>query len=296
MPLTPELEALLGTITDQAKREGLRKELESGYLRQSDYSRKMNEIAETEKTRAEAYAKGINWVETNKANYAEAIRQRDAAIAKAKEAEEKAAQLSSSTTHQTDFNVDMSDEAAVAEAIRKANAEAQQARQEAAKLAATVTRINKMIDDGELVTATKFEEEAGKRLEAFSRATMDVLGTIAKGKSEFGIDIDRDKLLNEAAKYGGDLNKAYESVTADARLEKLKADIRNEVGKEYEAKYANTNGNPLAPGVPPLVGPLQAMIDGQRNPEGTIDSSIKADGSGRLARAIAAELRAEGKF
>jgi hypothetical protein len=103
-------------------------------------------------------------------------------------------------------------------------------------------------------------------------------------------------LLNEAAKRGGDLGAAYDEVTKDARLEKIKADIRNEVTKEFEAKYANTNGNPLAPGAPPLVGPLQAMIDGQRNAESAIDPSLKADGSGRLARAIAAELRAEGKF
>jgi small-conductance mechanosensitive channel len=308
MSLTPEIESLLSKVTDATKREGLRKqfedpslgdfnkELSASVLRQADYSRKMNELTEMEKTKLAAYDKGLSWVEGNRANYSEAIKQRDAAITRAAEFELKAASLAKNPAANTEFNLNMSDEAQVAQAIKEARQEASAARQDAATLADSVTKIKKMLDDGELLTAAQFEQEAGKRLEAFSRATMDVMGTIAKGKSEFGVDIERDALLNEAARYGGDLGKAYESVTAGARLEKIKTDIRNEVTKELEAKYANSAGNPLASGAPPMMGPLQAMVFAQKNPESTIDPSIPADGSGRLAHAIAAELRAEGKF
>lgn len=310
MSLTPEIEALLSKVSDATKREGLRKqfedpslldfskELSASVLRQSDYSRKMNELTEMEKTKLAAYDKGLGWVEQNRSNYAEAIKQRDAAIARAAELEQKATALTkgAATPNPSDFNLNMSDEEQVAQAIKAARAEAYAARQDAASLAETVTKFSKMLDNGELLTASQFEQEAGKRLEAFSRATMDVMGTIAKAKNEYGVDVDREALLTEAAKYGGDLGKAYEAVTSSARLEKLKADIRGEVTKEMEAKFANGAGNPLASGAPPMMGPLQSMVFAQNNPEATIDPSIPADGSGRLAHAMAAELRAEGKF
>lgn len=300
MPLTPELDALLSSITDATKREGLRKELESGYLRQSDYSRKMNELTETEATRASAYAKGINWVESNRQNYSQALSERDLAIKKATEAEQRVAALgqAADTGIQTadTLDIDISDEKAVAKAILEARKEAAQATNIAKSLVATVTKLNGMMENGDLVTRDVFEQEAGKRLESFSRATMDVMSTLSKAKSEYGIDVDRDTLLTEAAKFGGDLGKAYESVTSSARMDKIRSDITKQVTEEVEAKYRNNQGNPLASGAPPLMGPLQAMIDGQRNPESSIDPNIPADGSGRLARAIAAELRAEGKF
>ena len=310
MSLTPEIEALLARVSDPTKREGLRrqfedpslqdfsKELSASVLRQADYSRKMNELTEMERTKLAAYDKGLGWVEQNRTNYSEAIKQRDAAIARAAELEQKASDLTkgAGTPNPAEFNLNMSDEEQVAQAIKAARTEAYAARQDAAALAATVTKFSKMLDNGELLTASQFEQEAGKRLESFSRATMDVMATIAKAKNEFGVEVDRDVLLNEAAKYGGDLGKAYESVTSGARLDKLKADIRGEVTKEMEARFANSAGNPLASGAQPMMGPLQSMVFAQKHPEATIDPSIPADGSGRLAHAIAAELRAEGKF
>lgn len=293
MPLTPELESLLA-VAPADKREGLRKELESGYLRQSDYSRKMNELTETDKTRGAAYASGLKWVEDNRTNYSSAVTRLNDAEAKVKELEGLPPKALPTTP--AEINLNMSDEAAVAQAIKDARADAAQARVDASALATKVARIDKLLADGQLLTVDQFEVEAGKRLESYSRATMDVMGALAKGKAEFGLDIDRDAFLNEAAKMGGDLGKAYEIVTAPARLEKMKVEIRNDVTKELEAKYANTNGNPLASGSPPLMGPLQQRVYQTQNPENTIDAAIPADGSGRLAHAIAAELRAEGKF
>jgi hypothetical protein len=310
MSLTPELEALLGKITDPTKREGLRKDLEtgslqefgkevaSGYLRQSEFSRKMNEISEADKVRASAYTEGLKWTNENRANYAEAMKQRDAAIAKAAELERAASSLESKITPpaQSLEDINMDDSAAVAKAIREARAAADSARSDAALLAQKVTRIDQMLASGELLTTQQFNDEGGKRLESFSRATMDVMETISRGKSEFGMDINRDALLKEASNYNGDLGKAYENLTATARLDKIKAELRNDITKELEAKYQATAGNPLASGEPPMMGPLQQMVYQRQNPESTIDPNIPADGSGRLAHAIAAELRAEGKF
>jgi hypothetical protein len=312
MPLTPELEALLGKVADPTKREGLRKQLEdptlldfgkelsAGYLRQSEFSRKMNEITEADNVRRAAYDKGLGWVEQNRANYTQAVKEREAAIEKAKAAEARAAELAKgsnpSATNTTIEDINMSDDNAVARAIKEARTDAANARLEAQRLAGVVTKINTMLDSGELLTTKQFQDEAGKQLEAYSRATMDVMGTMQRAKSEFGLDLDRDALLRESANYNGDLSKAYEKLTSDARMEKIKNDIRAELQKEFDAKQQATQGNPLAAGAPPIMGPLQQMVYQSKNTESQIDPNIPADGSHRLAHAIAAELRAEGKY
>lgn len=296
MSLTPELEALVNQVSDPTKREGLRKDLEAGYLRQSDYSRKMNELNETERTRAEAYAKGIKWVEDNRQNYSEAVRQLKETQKKAEEFEKISAQLNSrSAEPPPNLDIDMTNESEVAKALKEARQDAARAREEANRLAQVVQSLDEKISKGQFVTADQFQTEAAKQLEAYSRATMDVIETRNRAQREYGLDVSRDAILNEAAKYGGDLEKAYENVTAAARLEKIKAEIRKEVTQEVEAKFSNNNTNPLATGAPPLMGPLQQRVFAAKNPESTIDAAIPADGSGRLAHAMAAELRAEGK-
>jgi hypothetical protein len=290
--ITPELENLLALLPAE-KREGARKEIEGGFLRQDEFSRKMNELTENDKRREVAYAEGKTWVENNRTYYKEALAQRDEAVKKAKELEERAANLGKpAPVEDPEINVD--DPIALAKALRKAREDAAAARADAASLSKIVTDVAEKLTNGQLVTLDQFETEGGKRLEAFSKATMDVMQTLQRGQKEYGLDINRDELLKKAEQFGGSLEKAYEDVTAPARLEKLKKDIRDEVTKELEGKY-QSSATPLAPGDTPLaLGPLQQRVFQVANPSSTIDPNIPADGSGRLAHAIAAEMRAEG--
>lgn len=298
MALPQNLEKLVSLITDPAEREATRKDLEGGFLRQEDYSRKMNELSEADKVRRAAYDTGKKWVEENRTYYKEAVSQRDSAMQRAKEAEERLASLATKTNQSNDHldDINVSDEASLAKALKEAREEARLARNQAAEMSKTVTKIDEMIASGQILTADQIQAEAAKQFDAYGEAVISTIETLQRANGEFGKTIDRKTLLAEAAKYGGDLNKAYESVTADLRLEKLKQDIRADVTKEFEAKMAAA-GTPLATGGSPVeLGPLQAMVYAKNNPESTIDPSIPADGSGRLAHAMAAELRAEGKY
>lgn len=284
-------------IADPAEREAQRKELESGFLRQEDYSRKMNALDENEKTRSAAYETGKKWVEDNRTYYKESITQRDAALERAKAAEARLAELTSkAAAPPPPEEINVSDDAILAKALREAREDARTARAEAGKLAETVTRIDQMITNGQLMTAEQIQQEAAKQFEAYGEAVLTTIETLQRSTGEYGKPIDRKVLLAEAAKFGGDLNKAYDVVTADFKLEKIKKEIRDEVTKEFEAKMAAA-GTPLATGATPVeLGPLQSMVFKKAHPESTIDASIPADGSGRLAHAIAAELRSEGKY
>lgn len=279
-------------ITDPAEREAQRKELEGGFLRQEDYSRKMNEFAETRKAHEQAYATGQKWVEDSRAYYKEAV-------ARAKSAEERLAILEKERTTpaaQPMEEINVADDAILAKALREAREDARQARAEAGELAKTVSRIDSMLSSGQLMTAEQIQAEAAKQFEAYGEAVIQTIETVQRANGEYGKPIDRKVLLAEAAKLGGDLNRAYDVVTADFKLEKIKSDIRKEVEDEYKAKMAAA-GTPLATGAPPVeMGPLQNMVFQRQNPTSTIDAAIPADGSGRLAHAIAAELRSEGKY
>lgn len=284
-------------IADPAEREAQRKELEGGFLRQEDYSRKMNEFSETKKAHETAFETGKKWVDDNRTYYKESIAQRDAAIARAQAAEARAAELErKSAAPPPPEEINVSDDAILAKALREAREDARTARAEAGELAKTVTRIDAMLSSGQLMTAEQIQAEAAKQFEAYGEAVIQTIETIQRANGEYGKPIDRKVLLAEAAKYGGDLNKAYDVVTADFKLEKIKADIRKEVEQEFNAKLAAA-GTPLATGAPPVeMGPLQSMVFAKANPQSTIDPNIPANGSGQLAHAIAAELRAEGKY
>jgi hypothetical protein len=302
--LSPELEKLMGFITEKvppADREGMTKlvtELNDGHLRQDEFSRKMNEIADLRKQ----LETGKTWVDDNRAYYKEAIAQRDEALQRAKDAEERAAQLKSNANPNGDHrssvieDVDMDDPTAVSAAIKKARQDAADARADAIKLSESVTKFTNLLESGELVTKSQFDTEGGKKLDAYGRAMLSIFDTQAKAMEEFGKPISRDLLLKEADKWGGSLERAYEVVTADMRREKDKAIMKEELLKEIRAEQAEA-GNPIAPGSPPLqLGPMQARIFAAKTDgDSQIDASIAADGSGRLAHAIAQELRAEGK-
>jgi hypothetical protein len=292
--LPQNFEKLVSLIQDPAEREATRKDLEGGFLRQEDYSRKMNELTEAEKVRAAAYGEGKKWVDENRNNYKTAIQQREEALLRAKELETRLSTMEHKTPPaEPDINV--ADDAILARELKQARADATAARAEASRLSEAVTRIDKMLTDGQLITADRLNEEANKKFEAYGEAILGTVETLQRSNGEYGKSIDRKALLSEAAKFGGDLNKAYDSLTAEFRLDKMKKDIRAEVEKEFQAKL-QVSGAPLAGGGSPMeMGPLQQRVFAAKNPESTIDASIPADGSLRLAHAIGAELRAEGK-
>ena len=296
MALSADFEKLLEHVP-AAEREARRKqlaELEEGNLRQSDYSRKMNELNAAEAARKAAYDEGKKWVDENRNFYKEAITQRDAAIQKAAALE---ASLKPNPRDGSDISLEGIDDPAIAAELRRARVEAKTANDMVAQYGNKIETIQKMLDDGQLITAQRFEEEAGKRLNAYSAAMFDVIDKQAQARTEFGKDIDRAALLTAAQKFNGNLDAAYKEVTADLQIEKLRNEIRSEVNAEWEAKQRE-QGNPIASGATPVaIGPLQARVF-QRPADGesTIDPSIPVDQSGRLAYAMAAELRKEGKY
>jgi hypothetical protein len=302
--LSPELEKLLAFVP-AAEREGMTKivtGLHENGLRQEEFSRKMNEVQDLK----QRYEKGNSWVDDNRAYYKEAIAQRDAAAKKAADLENIVSSLKSGqapgsgTPGAQNFDIksiDMDDPEKVAAAIAQANREAAEARADARKLSEHVTKINDLLEKGQLVTREQFDLEGGKKLESYGQAIMNVMDTVNKAMIEYGKPISRDALLVEADKNGGNLTVAYENLTKEWREEKMKNEWLVAERKKWEEEQAE-KGFPTAPGSAPIgLGPMQKMVfqGNKSGDESAIDPSIKADGSGRLAHAIAQELRQEGK-
>lgn len=284
MPISAELEKLLTLIQDPAEREARKKELtemsENG-LRQADYSRRMNELDAQKKAAEAKHQANIAWYERANKQYA-AIQD------ELKTAQERVAALESARGSGDNFLEEDDD---LQKQLKVARAEAAAAQKQLGELSSTVNNFNTMLSEGKLLTADKFEEEVNKRGDALGAALLDIIDLQDKHRKEYGIDLDRRALLEEAQKRGGNLTQAYEAVTIKAREEKLKKDIEADVEKRYQEKLRNSNV-PYAPSGEPVIGPLQARL--QKKDTG-IPDEVAADGSGRLSSLIGAELRAEGK-
>ena len=298
MPLSAELEKVVNLIQDPAQREATRKrmtELEEGGLRQSDYSKKMNELETREKTRAEQHAANLKWHADNQSYYKQSVAERDAAKKEAEAAASRLRQLEAAKAagdQAGDF--DATDSDAMAKALREARQEAVTAKQAASQLETEVKRIAAALDSGDLMTRKTFEEEANRRLNAYGAAILEVGDYQRKHELEYGKSLDRAKLLEASNRFNGDLEQAYRSVTEDLRIEKMRTDMRAEIQKEFE-DTRKAAGLPIAAGEAPIVGPLQQRVyQNKAMGDSTIDHNIKV-GTGALANAIAAELRAEGK-
>jgi hypothetical protein len=302
MPLSAELEKVVNLIQDPAQREATRKrmqELEEGGLRQSDYSKKMNELETREKDRAAQHAANLKWHQDNQTYYKQSLAERDSAK---KEAEAAAARLkqleAANTAGQQSGDFDPADSDAMAKALREARAEAVTAKQAASQLETEVKRIAAALDSGDLMTREKFNEEANRRLNAYGTAMFAVDDYLRKAETEFGKPVDRatlrNQLLEASNRFNGDLEASYKSVTEDMRIEKMRADMRAEIEKEYTEKR-KADGLPISTGEAPIVGPLQQRVF-QNKPQGesSIDPNIKV-GTGALAHAIAADMRARGE-
>jgi hypothetical protein len=273
MPLSAELEALVGLITDPTKREATRKQLlensENG-LRQSDYSRRMNELTAKQK-------EWQSWHQKADAEFKAAIKERDDLKNRVSLLEE---------AKKGDDLTGVEDEA-LNKALREARAELAEAK-------TRITQFDQMLEQGKLVTADKMEEELVKRGDGLGAAIFDVIDKQTECFETYGKRLDRNQLISEAQKRNGDLQGAYEYLTKDFK----EAKIRQEIEAEYEKKYAErikTSNLPLDQGGgEPNLGPLQVRL--QKKETGNIPEDVMADGSGRLANLVAQELRQEGKF
>jgi chromosome segregation ATPase len=279
MPLSAELEALLGTMTDATKREATRKELEEGNLRQQDYSRKMNELQAKQK-------EWTTWHSDADKKFRDAMAERDNLKARVSELE------TMRKSGQTDDLFNSDDEAAVEKALKQARSELGAAQEKIGKLETAVTDVKRQFDEGKLITAEKFDEEVTRRGDALGAAMFDIIDKQSKYRSEFGKELDRNSLIMEAQKRGGDITAAYDFLTQKDREEKLRKDIETEYEKKYTERLKSANLPVDQGGGEPVLGPLQSRL---QKKETGIPEDVVADGSGRLATLIAQELRAEGK-
>lgn len=285
MPISAELEKVLSLIQDSTEREARRKELtelSDNGLRQSDYSRKMNELAEARKAQEAKHSENLAW-------YERANNQYKTLESELKTAQERAAALESAqgTPGQT-----FQEEAELEKQLAAARKDAADANKKIGELDTTVKTFNEMLKEGKLLTAERFEEEIAKRGDALGAALLDIVDLQDKHRKEYGTDLDRRTLLEEAQKRGGNLSQAYEVVTAKAREDKMRKDIEADVEKRYQERMKNANV-PYAPSGEPVLGPLQARL--QKKDTG-IPDEVLADGTGRLSNLIGQELRQEGKY
>lgn len=275
---------MLALITDPVEREARKKELtelsENG-LRQADYSRKSNELAEQRKTQEAAHQKNIAW-------HQRATKQYDDLKTEHQESLEKIAALESA---QNTPGSTLEDEAELQKQLKLARSEASEAHKKMGELAETVKGFNQMVSEGKLITAEKFNEEVNKRGDALGAAILDIIDLQEQHRKEFGSDLDRKALLEEVNQNNVSLKVAYKTVTEKPREEKMRKDITALVEKEWNEKHKHDNV-PYAQGDPASQGPLQSRL--QKKDTG-IPDDVAADGSGRLASMMAAELRAEGK-
>jgi hypothetical protein len=287
MTLSAELEKLVSLIQDPTEREARKKELselsENG-LRQADYSRKMNELDQTRKAQEDKHKANLAW-------YDRANKQYSTLDADLKAAQERLAALESvKDAGARDGNP--GDEAELDRQLAAARKELGDANKKIGELDTTVKTFNQMMSEGKIITSEKFEEEVNKRGDALGAALLDIIDLQDKHRKEYGTDLDRRVLLEEAQKRGGNLAQAYEFVTAKSREDKLRKDIEADVEKRWQEKAKNSNV-PYASDGEPTLGPLQARL--QKKDTG-IPDEVPADGSGQLSNRIAAELRAEGKY
>jgi hypothetical protein len=277
MALTPELQKLVDLLPE-AEREGTKKMLEEGQLRQADYSRKMNELTAKEK----------EWKDW----HSSADKQYKDALAESKTLKETIAALEAAKASSIDDGLSGDEDAAITKALNAARAELSQARERTANLEQTVQGFTQKIEKGELITAAKFEEEVTKRGDNLGAAIFQVIDLQQKCQADYGKPLDRNQLIAEAQKRGGDIEAAYEFLTKDFSIEKLKATLEADYEKKYNDRIKAAN-LPLdqGSGGEPSLGPLQSRIAKK-------DTGIPDDiplGDPRLANLIGAELRAEGK-
>ena len=290
MALSADLEKLVGLIQDPTEREARRKELtdlSEGSLRQADYSRRMNELDTQKKAQEEKHKSNLDW-------YSRADKQYKTMESDWKAAQDRIAALENVKSAAAAGMLEQTpaEEAEIERQLSSARKELGDANKKIGELDTTVKTFNQMVSDGKIITSDKFEEEVNKRGDALGAALLDIIDLQAKHQREYGSELNRRELLEEAQKRGGNLVQAYEHVTAKSREDKLRRDIEADVEKRYQDKLKNSN-IPYAADGQPVIGPLQARL---MKKDTGIPDDVPADGSGQLSSRIGAELRAEGKY
>jgi hypothetical protein len=287
MALPAELETLLSKILDENVREATRKTLTENHengLRQSDYSKKQNELkVEREKLQTE-WKSHIDWYNTAKDTYEQALEEQKNLEAKVATLESKK-ESSSTVVEELEIN----------KQLKLAQDRADAASVASDKLFKQVSEIDKMIKDGQLITADKFEAAVNRKADGLANAILDVWEKQQSYKNEFGKDLPRQTLIDEAAKHQGNIELAYEALTRGDREEKLKKTIEADYEKKYQDRIKQA-GLPIDNGGTSAydgMGALQKKSLGVK--ETDIPEDIAADGSGRLGYLIAQELVKEGK-
>jgi hypothetical protein len=296
MALPPELEALIAAA-DAKDREGLRKILTENHengLRQADYSKKMNELSEKTK-------KWQDWHKEADAEFRAA--KEEATNLKQRIAElEKAKANAGNPDDDDDLGLTGVEDEALARELRKSQTALRSALDRQAALEEKLTAIDSQIAEGKLITAERFEEEVTKRGDNLGNAIFGIMDIQTKAKEEFGQSLERQKVIEEVQRLGGDFDQAYKNLTEEMKLDKMRKDIEAEYEQKYNERLANSNlptdqGN--ANGEPSNLGPLQTRLAMLNRKEGEGESSIPDDipaGDPRLAKLMGAELRSEGKF
>ena len=293
MALKPEIEALLATIQDPAVRDQQRKfleehkEFQEGYLRQSDYDRKMNEVKTDRQKEQEALqasrdsaAKWQKWADENVPRHTQLMDEFKKVTEKNKELEDAVAKAAAAGGGGNGGGGGEVDETKL---LAKVNEE--------------VAKRGYVSRDDVMKIAV---EEAGKlakaERESFFKDTLpNVLEWNAKitdfnfeHREEFGKPLDRkafSKFISENKIE--DLDKGYSMFVSEARTEKK---IATETEKRVQSELSKRNlpGSGAAPS-PMELGPIQQRRAGADGlpPEATVSEA---------AMAAATALRAEGKF
>ena len=226
MPLPPELENLLSKIDDEKEREATRVKLTEAHengLRQSDYSRKMNELKE--KT-----TKWTQWHETADKQYRDAVTEAETLKARISELEKAKGRQDSVDT---DPDLTGLEDEAIAKALKATKLELAESLAKQEELRQTINTFQDDLKNGKILTADRFEEELTRRGDNLGAAIFDVIDLQQQCMADFGKPLDRAVLIAEAQKRGGDLKSAYDSLTKDFATEKL----RKEIEAEYEQKF-----------------------------------------------------------
>jgi len=296
MPLSADLQKLVLLIQDPTERAAQEKrllELEEGGLRQSDYDRKMDEgKRERERLEAELRTQITNnqqWWDRNKKTF-------DDTVATLEQTERERDELKAKVNSSVNNNSGTNGNGAVDPAQLKSLVEAEFAGRKYVSVAEVETVTKRIAGE---IAAQEREKFFKETLPASTEFTMAMNDLQFSHRDEFGKPLDRtafSKFITEQKLQVGtadDLKKAHDSFVFKERQEATFAKMRAEIEKDVKSKH-NVPGTGATPS-PSELGPLQQRLQkAQGMPEIIFDDSVKP-GSGALAAAAAAELRAEGK-
>lgn len=275
--LPPELEeAIKGTTGDDAYKENLRQafianpQLASGWLRQSDYDRNLNQMKKSQK----------DWFDKNNAEFATMQTQKNDLERKTNEQESQIKELES--------RISSGDYTPAQEAAMV---------KEVGTLKATIENLNKNFES--LNTRFVDRDTLGKEAQTvvsfitsnifeLNDIQFDHQGTFGKA---FGRE-ERQKLIDHAEAE----NKKGNAITLRQAYDDLYSkDVRAIEDKKIEDRVRveerTRNNLPISGDVAPILGPVQARLQGAK----FVDNLAENAPMDAVAAAAAASLRAEGK-